>query len=87
LALRDSRISSITNKIVTSGSAVLWTVNVNTGAASGVLKIYNGTSLGGTLIAVIDATSKSSHCYGILCPSGIFIDLTGGAADCTVGYA
>jgi hypothetical protein len=87
LALRESRIASVSNKVVTSGSAVLWTVNVNTGIASGVLKIYNGTSLSGTLIAVIDATSKSSHCYGILCNQGIFIDLSGGAADCTVGYA
>lgn len=67
------------------GHAFLGTVNVNTGAASATFSIYDGTSASGTLIAVIDASSKSSHYYGVRCPNGIFCVLAAGNADVTVG--
>lgn len=69
------------------GAAILWTVNVNTGAAGAILKIYDGTSSSGTLIATIDASTKSSHAFGVMCNKGIFVDLSVGTADCTIGFA
>jgi hypothetical protein len=88
LPLRYVRIASVSSATVapSGGGAEVWTVNVNTGAASAILKIYDGTSASGTLVATIDASSKSSHCFGVLCPNGIFWDLSGGTADCTIGY-
>lgn len=85
--LRAKRIAAAGNLDVSgSGGAVLWTVNVNTGATSAVLTIYNGTSASGTVVAIIDATSKSSHAYGVYCDDGIFAVLSGGNADCTIGH-
>lgn len=70
------------------GSAVtLGTVNVDTAAASAVLKIYDGTSASGTLVASIDASAKGSYTYLTRLPNGMFVDLSGGTADCTIGYA
>lgn len=87
--LRYATIKTVTTRQVsgTGGGAVLWTVNVNTGAAGAVLKIYDGVNVNGILVATIDASTKSSHSYGVMCNEGIFLDLSIGAADCTVGYA
>ncbi len=65
----------------------MWTVNVNTGATSAVLTIYNSATASGTPVAIIDASAPISRCYGVYCPDGIFVDLSGGNADVTVGYA
>jgi hypothetical protein len=82
-----SVIKTVTTKVVAPGGpAALWTVNVNTGAAGAILKIYDGTSSAGTLVATIDASTKSSQCFGVRCPNGIFADLSVGTADCTIGY-
>lgn len=64
---------------------VLWSVNVNTAAGSAVLKIYNGTSASGELVASIDASGKGSFVYGVAMKDGIFYDLSGGNADVTIG--
>lgn len=69
-----------------NGNSVLWTVNICTGATSARLDIYDGTSTSGLLRASIDATTKSSHCFGIVCNRGIYANLVGGAADVTLGY-
>lgn len=84
---RSATIRTVTTTIVTNGPGTLWTVNINSGSAGAILKIYNGTSASGTLVAQIDASSKSGHSYGIYCREGIFLDLSVGAADCTIGYA
>ena len=70
-----------------SGPGTLWTVNVNTGATSAVLTIYNSDAASGTPVAVIDASSPSSRAYGVYCSNGIFVDLSGGNADVTIGYS
>ena len=82
------RISTATTMLVApaNGGSTLWTVNVNTGAAGAVLTIYRGTDATGTVIAVIDASTKSSHTYGVLCDEGIFVEQTVGAADITIGH-
>lgn len=86
--LRSKHLSATGTGILApaGGDAELWTVNINTGAASATLKIYDGTSATGTLVAQIDATTKSSHCYGIFCRGGIYYDLSGGNADVTIGF-
>lgn len=87
--LRYKRIATTSTGIIASANSntELWSVNINTGATSAVFKLYDGTSASGTLIATIDASTKSSHAYGVLCNGGIFFDLSGGNADITVGYA
>jgi len=88
MALRYSAITATGNLAVAgvNGDAELWSVNINTGAASAVLKIYNNTSaVAADLIATIDASSPGSLWYGIYCPKGIFAVLSGGNADVTIG--
>lgn len=89
MLIRYDVLRSTGTKLVApaSGSACLWTANINTGATNAVLKIYDGVSTAGTLVATIDASTKSSHAFGVTCNNGIFLDLSGGNADCTVGYA
>lgn len=69
-----------------TGPTTLWTVNVNTGAPSATLTIYNNTSATGDVKAVIDASTKSSHAYGIFSHIGLHVVLAGGNADVTIGY-
>ena len=85
LTYRTIRTVSSAQLASANGDAELWTVNVNTSAASAVLKIYDGTSTSGTLVAQIDASNQGSYCYGVRCKNGIFADLSGGNADCTIG--
>lgn len=67
--------------------ADLITVNVNTGAAGAVLKLYKAlTANAPDLFATIDCSSPASFGYGIHCPSGITAVLSGGNADITLGY-
>lgn len=68
------------------GSAILWTVNVNTGAPSATVTVYDGEDANGNIVAIIDATTKSSHAYMRKCNAGIYVVLAGGNADVTVGY-
>ena len=65
--------------------STLWTVNVNTAAAAAALTIYDGDS-SGSVIAVVDATSAKSLCYGVVAKNGLYLSLAGGNADVTVGY-
>lgn len=70
---------------------VLWTVNVNTGAASAVLTVYDGPTVAnpsttGSVVAMIDASSKSSQVFGVQVTNGLYLVMTGGNADVTVGY-
>lgn len=72
---------------VANGNATLWSVNVNTGAASGVCKVYNaGSAVAADLVATIDCTNPGSYWYGARCPKGIFYAISGGAPDVTFGW-
>lgn len=82
-------IKTVSTKLITpSGTKIctLGSVNVNTGAPAAVLKIYDGQDATGTLYATIDASTKSSQFFGVQFANGIFLDLSGGAADCTIGW-
>ena len=70
-----------------NGGAVLGAVNINTGAANATFTIYDGTSASGTVVAVLDASTKTCHFFGVNCPNGIFCVLAVGNADVTVSYA
>jgi hypothetical protein len=86
---QTSEIRTVTSKIVvpdTAGQSSIIVANVYTGATGAILKIYDGTSAGGTLIATIDASSKSSHLIMRKCETGIFLDLSVAAADCAITY-
>lgn len=79
-------ITAIGNLAVATGVCTLWTVNINTGATSAVLTIYDNTAGSGTKLATIDASSKSSHVYGVGAATGIYAVLSGGNADVTIGW-
>lgn len=80
------RFSTVTSGRV-SGPGTLWTVNVNTGASSAVVTVYDSDAASGTPVAVIDASAPISRAYGVYCHNGIFVDVSGGNADVTIGYA
>jgi hypothetical protein len=62
-------------------------INVNKGAASAVITVYSGPSTAGSIVAVIDASSKSYNDYnGARIPKGMEIVQSGGASDFTVSY-
>lgn len=87
--IRAKHVAAISSGQVVGGVnawPTLWSVNVNTAAGSAVLKIYNGTSAAGELIASIDASGKGSYVYGVGLKDGIFYDLSGGNADVTIGF-
>lgn len=65
--------------------ANLYSINVDTAAASAVVTVYRGTSTGGVVVATIDAASKStSHFYGAFFGTGLFVKLTAGNAKVSV---
>lgn len=69
------------------GRSVLRRVTVNKGTASAVVAIYDATAAvgtGGTLIASIDASSKSNALYDVECNNGVYVNMTGANADVTV---
>jgi hypothetical protein len=74
--------------VVANGPAELGIININTGATSAVLTVYNNASAGsGTKIATIDASAANSFVFGVRCHLGITVVLSGGNADVTVCYA
>jgi hypothetical protein len=84
---RMLRIAAAGNLAVASGKAELGLINVNTGAASAVLTVYDNTAGSGTVVAIIDASVEGCYAYMAQCNTGIFAVLSGGNADCTISYA
>lgn len=82
---RHKHISSTGTYVIAAGDAELSTVNINTGAGSATLTVYNSAAGSGDVVAVIDATTKSSHGFIVACPLGITAVLAGGNADVTIG--
>lgn len=65
--------------------ANLHRVNINTGAASAVVTVYDGQSASGVKKATIDASAKGFYDFaGAWFKNGIFCVLSGGNADVTV---
>lgn len=69
-----------------SGPGVVHTVSVGVGAASAVVKIYDGTDATGTQIAEFTATAAVNHVVDAVCKTGCFVDVSAGAAKVTVVY-
>lgn len=86
MRLQAKTIVAAGNLAIATGVATLGTVNINTGATSAVLVIYDNTSGAGTKLATIDASSKSSHVFGIRSQTGLYAVLSGGNADVTIGW-
>jgi hypothetical protein len=84
MSYRYFHIASAGNLPVASGPSELGIVNVNAGAASAVLTVYDNTAGSGTVVAVVDASVEGSYGYGVYCSRGIYAVLSGGNADCTV---
>lgn len=62
----------------------LESINIGTGAASGVFTVYDGQDANGSVVAVIDATAARYHKFDAVCKNGIFCVLSGGNAKVTV---
>lgn len=76
--------------IGTAGQSTrLRSININTkGAASNVLTIYDGSSTGGTVVAVFDTTvSFGTFLFDLTLLGGLFVVLaTGTPADITIAW-
>jgi hypothetical protein len=71
----------------TGSDPLLFGINVNKGAASAVITVYQGASAAGKIVAAIDASSKSYNDFnGARIPGGMEIVQSGGASDFTVSY-
>jgi hypothetical protein len=73
--------------VCANGPCELGIINVNTGASSAVVTVYDNTAGSGTKIATIDAAAANSFVYGRRCSVGLTIVVSGGAADVTVCFA
>lgn len=66
-------------------AVILRSINIGTGAASGVVTVRKGTSTG-TVVATIDATAARQHIFDTSLLGGLYVAVTGGAAKVTVSY-
>lgn len=80
-------ITTTGSTLVYSGSTVLKNVHINTkGTVASTVKIYDGVSASGKLLATIDSLSfLGTFNYNINVATGIFI-VTTGAPDVTVEH-
>ena len=72
---------------ITTQPCQLYAVTINSkGATANILTLYDGTSTGGTVIAVIDTTANvGTLFYKLECRTALFVALaTGTAADVTI---
>ncbi|MHB8742561.1 MAG: hypothetical protein ACYC9L_05485 [Sulfuricaulis sp.] len=68
--------------------ATLHSVAINTPGSSALLKVYDGTSTTGTLLASIDCSPSTARTsalnYDLRCANGVYAVLTGANADITL---
>lgn len=69
-----------------AGPGTLKSVTVGVGAASAVVKIYDGTDATGTQVMQITATAVFYCEPCIVLKTGCFVDVSGGAAIVTASY-
>jgi hypothetical protein len=74
--------------LVKTGAGTLKRLCINTkGASANTIKVYDGLSAAGTLIATIDGTSDRDHNYDVAFGTGLtIVSATGTGADMTVVY-
>jgi hypothetical protein len=80
-------VTDTADHIVKNGAGTLASVVLNTAAGASTLRVYDGTTAGGTLLATIDGTGVTPQpgLYNIACAVGIFVKATG-TANWTVTY-
>jgi hypothetical protein len=80
-------ISTVSNVTVGGEAARLVCVNINTGTATAVLTIRDGSSTG-PVIAILDASAKGTYRYGEIRSQfgGFYLSQTVAASDITVSY-
>jgi hypothetical protein len=83
-----SHIASNATTLVKSGAGVLTAIVVNTsGASSNIATIYDSLTGSGTVIAILDTTSKGTYNYNVAFSNGLtVVTTTGTAGDLTVTY-
>lgn len=84
MAYTPTHLSATGTVFAAPGPGMLGTVNVNTGASSAVVTIYNNTSAAGVVVATIDASAACTRVYACRLSKGITWVLSGGNADVTV---
>lgn len=78
-------LASINDTATFGKNAQLWGITINTGAASAVVTVYNGTATTDPVVATVVGTAAfTANYWGARFPNGLFVKLTGGAADVTV---
>lgn len=83
---RKFHISATGSALILANQGNVAAVNVNTGASSAVLTLYDGLDNTGNVAAVIDASSSCSKVYLVHFHTGIYYTLAGGNADITISY-
>jgi hypothetical protein len=74
--------------VVARGRCELGIINVNTGAASSTVSVYDDvTAVTANLIAVIDASVEGCYVYAGMCSRGITVVMAAGDSDITVSFA
>jgi hypothetical protein len=83
----SKNIAATGTLVCAAGPCELGIININKGATSAVLTVYDNTTGSGTVIATIDAAAANSFVYGRRCSTGLTVVLSGGNADVTVCFA
>ena len=79
-------ITDTADHLLHTGAAILRLVSLNTLALTSTLKVYDGTTAGGTLLATLDGTTAARGIpFDISCATGLFAKATG-SADWTVTW-
>lgn len=78
-----------TTTITPDATTYLWTLNINSVAASSTVTVYDGQNASGTKIAVVDGSTVASKAYGVRAMHGLTVVIAGGSGnnpDVTIGY-
>lgn len=83
---RAKNITTQTTTAVANGPTTLGVVNVNTGAAGAILKLYDAANAATTIIATIDASAACTRVYACYLKNGLTAVTSVGNADITLTY-
>lgn len=83
---RYRNITTQTTVFVSPAPVDLIAVIVNTGVASAIATIYDGTNASAPTIGAIDASATGNFFYNCACLNGLTVVTSGGSANVTVIY-
>ncbi len=82
-----ANITTATTTLVKTGAGTISGVTVNTAGAGSIIKIYDGLTNAGTLLATISSAAQVSLSYGLAFATGLCVVTSGGTpADVTIQY-